>query len=74
MTAVPGLSAAVYLDEYAPPPLVSDLGRAGYDVVHAWDIGNREVADEVHLRWATSAGRALFTFDVGDFQASSAQW
>ena len=74
MTAVPGLSAAVYLDECAPPQLVQDLGRAGYDITHAWDVGNREVADEVHLRWAASNGRALFTFDIGDFQALAARW
>jgi predicted nuclease of predicted toxin-antitoxin system len=74
MRAVADLSATVYLDECAPPLLVSDLGGAGYDVVHAWDVGNRGIADEVHLRWAASTGRALFTFDIGDFQALAARW
>ena len=68
MIAITGLSALVYLDENAPPQLVPDLGRVGYDVIHAWDVGNREVADEVYLRWAADRGRVLFMVDIVDFQ------
>lgn len=72
--AVAGLSATMYLDENAPPRLVSDLGRHGYDIVHAWDAGNREISDEVHLRWATDRNRAVFTFDVRDFRILHQRW
>jgi hypothetical protein len=74
MIAIAGLSALVYLDENAPPLLVSDLGRSGFDVVHAWDVGNRGVEDEVHLRWAASRGRALFSSDVEDFSMLASRW
>ena len=54
--------------------MVPDLGRVGYDVIHAWDVGNREVADEVYLRWAADRARVLFTCDIVYFKVLAERW
>ncbi|MBZ0169695.1 MAG: DUF5615 family PIN-like protein [Kofleriaceae bacterium] len=47
--------------------LVSALRARGVDVITAREASLIEQKDEVHLEYATRQGRALFSFNVGDF-------
>jgi len=43
-------------------------------VVTAADAGMIRRKDEEHLSWATVQGRALYSFNVGDFHEIHTQW
>src|SRR2546422_105328 len=62
-----GLGIKVYFDENVNLHLATALNRQGYDATHALTEGNRKVADEQHLRFATAQGRALVTHNFADF-------
>ena len=62
------MTASLYFDEDSMDrQLLRALRARGVDVESALDAGMIERPDEEHLRYATSRGRALFTFNVGDF-------
>ncbi len=56
----------------------SDLVRAlrsrGIDLLTAADAGMIRRRDEDHLDLATSQGRALYSFNVGDFHEIHREW
>ena len=57
-----------YVDEDAlDNDLISALRVRGIDIITAREAGMIEQKDEVHLEYATTQGRALFSFNVGDF-------
>jgi len=62
-----GLGIKVYLDENVNLHLSTALIQWGYDSTHALTEGNRKVADEQHLRFATAYGRAVVTHNFADF-------
>jgi len=47
--------------------LVRALQARGTDVISALDVGMIERDDAAHLDYATTHGRTLYTFNVGDF-------
>jgi hypothetical protein len=62
-----GLGVKVYLDENINLHLASALNQRGYDATHALIEGNRKVADQQHLRFATAQGRAVVTHNFADY-------
>jgi hypothetical protein len=59
---------ALYLDEDSmDQTLVRALRARGVDVSTALEAGMIERGDADHLAYATAQGRALCTFNVGDF-------
>ena len=54
--------------------LVRGLRSRGIDVVTAADAGMIRREDEEHLGLATVQGRALYSFNVGDFHEIHTQW
>jgi hypothetical protein len=58
----------LYLDEDSSDrALVSALRARGVDVLTAYEAAMIERQDEDHLKFATSSGRVLYSFNVGDF-------
>jgi hypothetical protein len=58
----------LYLDEDAQDSdLVRALHARGVDALTAFDAGMVEQPDERHLQFATTQGRVLYSFNVGDF-------
>ena len=54
--------------------LVRGLRSRGIDVVTAADVGMIRRKDEEHLTWATAQGRALYSFNIGDFHDIHTEW
>ena len=64
-----------YLDEDSMSrALVEGLRARGVDVLTALEAGMVEQGDDEHLALATAAGRALVSFNVGDFARLHAGW
>ena len=54
----------LYMDEHVPMAVTAALRRRGIDVVRAQDAGLHPADDEVHLEFATRAGRVAVTQDA----------
>ena len=54
--------------------LVRGLRSRGIDVVAAADSGMIRRKDQEHLSWATVQGRALDSFNVGDYHEIHTEW
>lgn len=54
--------------------LVRGLRSRGIDVVTAAEVGMTRRRDEEHLSLATAQGRALYSFNVGDFHEIHTEW
>jgi hypothetical protein len=58
----------LYLDEDAmDKALVQALDARGVDMLTAMEAGMIDRLDALHLEYATAQGRALYSFNVGDF-------
>ena len=57
----------LYLDEDVHRKIAASLRLKGYDVVSAHEVRNWGLADSEQLRYAVEEGRAIFTFNSGDF-------
>lgn len=57
----------LYLDEDVHADVSSGLRRRGFDVITTLEAKLLGASDEEQLRFATAAGRSLFTFNRGDF-------
>ncbi len=65
----------LYLDENAQDGiLVALLRRDEVDCLTSNDAGNGGLSDEDQLKFASSTGRAILTFDKGDFQRLHGVW
>lgn len=71
-----GLGIRIFTDEMVNPRLAGFLSRLGYDVVSCQWVGrsNRGIPDEEQLSYASQQGRAILTFNVGDFERLDRQW
>ena len=58
----------LFLDQGLPRSAVNELRAAGWDVVHAADVGMSRATDAEILAFANSAGRTCVTLDA-DFHA-----
>jgi hypothetical protein len=57
----------LYLDEDVHKKVATALRLKGYDVVSAHEIQKQSLSDKQQLSYAVSEGRAIFTFNAGDF-------
>jgi len=57
----------LYLDADVYQDLARELRRRGFDAVAATEVGTQEYSDAEHLSFAVSQGRAILTFNRGDF-------
>jgi hypothetical protein len=65
----------LYVDEDAMDgDVVRGLRSRGIDVITAADAGMIRRHDEDHLHLATIHGRALYSFNVGDFHEIHTAW
>ena len=62
------MTIRLYLDEDAMDrDLVRALRARGVDVEPANEVGMIEREDDEHLTYATTQGRVIFSFNIGDF-------
>ena len=57
----------LYLDEDVHKKVGTALRLKGYDVVSAHEVQKQSLSDKQQLAYAVSEGRAIFTFNAGDF-------
>jgi hypothetical protein len=55
------LFITLYLDEDITPKLAKALRDRGFDAVSAYEVGNIEVSDSMHLDFAATQGRAILS-------------
>lgn len=58
----------LYADEDFPFPVVVELRRLGYDAITAQEDGHKSRPDPIILARAHSLGRAILTYNRGDFE------
>jgi len=58
----------LYLDEDVHKKIALSLRIKGYDVVSAHEVKNQGLPDYKQLQYAISEQRAIFTFNVSDFE------
>lgn len=63
-----------YLDEMVPLDLAFILKEHGYDVLTAKDAGMLGKSDAEQIEYATSQGRTLLSFNIGDFVLLHKEW
>jgi len=59
--------AKLYLDENVPEAIAVELRLRGYDIKTVKDAKRKGLSDIEQLNYATSEGRAIFTFNTADF-------
>ena len=57
----------LYLDEDVPEAIAAALRLRGYNVITVKEAGRKGLSDIDQLKYATSEGRTIFTFNVADF-------
>lgn len=57
----------LYLDEDVHKKVATALRLKGYDVISAHEVQKQSLSDKQQLAYAISEGRAIFTFNAGDF-------
>lgn len=57
----------LYLDEDVHKKVAIALRLKGYDIVSAHEVKKQGIPDYKQLEYAISEERAIFTFNVGDF-------
>lgn len=57
----------LYLDEDVHKKVATALRLKGYDVISAHEVQKHSLSDYQQLEYAVAEGRAIFTFNVGDF-------
>ncbi len=57
----------LYLDEDVHKKVATALRLKGYDVVSAHEVQKQSLSDAQQLAYAVAEGRAIFTFNAGDF-------
>lgn len=67
-------SIKLYLDEMIPADLTIILKQYNYDVLSAKDAGMLGKSDLEQLAFAVSQGRAILTFNIGDFTRLHKSW
>lgn len=64
----------LYLDEMIPTDLARVLRQYGYNVVTAQQASMLGKDDPAHLEYASAQGRAILTFNIGDFARLHKSW
>jgi hypothetical protein len=68
------LSFPLYFDEHINPLAAVLLSQDGFDVMTTQGAGNRGLSDEHQLRFATSQGRAIVTYNNKDYELLARIW
>ena len=63
----PHLYIALYTDADVHGDLAKEIRARGHDAVSAFEVGNADIDDELHLEFAIRQGRALFTHNTKHF-------
>jgi hypothetical protein len=73
---VAGLGIRLFTDEHVFGTLARELRNRGYDVESCSEAGRADLglSDADHLEYATGRGRAVLTFDHGDFVRLDVEW
>ena len=66
--------ALLYLDEDVSVEVGPLLTGSGHDVIHAYDVNNKDVADTEHLLFAASSERLMVTHNRRDFEELHRMW
>lgn len=66
--------ALIYLDEDVSVAVGPLLAGRGHDVIHAFDLNNRQVPDPDHLLYAANSGRIMVTHNRKDFEELHRVW
>lgn len=74
MKPEPPLFVRLYLDEDVHKRVASALRLRHFDVVSAHEIGRWGLTDEEQLAYATSEGRAIFTYNAADYLKLHMDW
>ncbi len=61
------LFVRLYLDHHIPKQLQTDLRKMGFDVLTTAEEEMETAPDDEQLAFATSSGRAVFTFNIRDY-------
>jgi hypothetical protein len=71
-----GLEIHLYTDEMVDADLAVELRRLAHDAESCLEAGrsNQGIPDAEQLAYAARQGRAILTFDSGDFQRLDAEW
>ena len=71
-----GLGVRIFTDEHLFAGLAAALRARGYDAESCQEAGraSRGLTDEQQLEYSTAQGRALVTFDRGDFIQLDLLW
>jgi hypothetical protein len=64
----------LFTDEDMYGAIAPALRQVGFDATSTPEAGRLGALDEDQLVWAAGEGRALVTFNVGDFAALHADW
>jgi hypothetical protein len=65
----------LYFDEDSTShALIQALQARGVDVISPLDTGMRGRSDEEHLEFAAAEGRAVYTYNIADFNRLHASW
>jgi hypothetical protein len=64
----------IFIDEDVHDGLAAALRREGFDAINAREAGRRQVPDFQQLEFAISQGRALFSFNLVDYEALAEQY
>jgi predicted nuclease of predicted toxin-antitoxin system len=64
----------LYLDEMIPTDLATVLRQYGYDVATTQEVGMLGKDDSDQLEYASAQGRAILTFNMGDFAKLHRSW
>ena len=62
-----GVRIRLLLDEDVQLRLATALRAKGIDAISVQELGKRGLSDKQQLEFASAEGRALFTYNVGDF-------
>jgi hypothetical protein len=71
-----GLGIRLYTDEMIDVRLAQELRRRGYDAESCQEAGrhNQRIPDPDQLVYAASHGRAILSFNIGDYLGLDDQW
>jgi hypothetical protein len=64
----------LYLDEDVHKKIATALRLKGYDAVSGHEVHKQSLSDRDQLDYAIAQGRAIFTFNVGDFSRLHAEF
>jgi hypothetical protein len=66
--------AKIFIDEDVHDGLAKALRREGIDAINAREAGRKGVPDSEQLKFAISQGRAIFSFNLVDYESLAEEY